>query len=73
MKKETSTKQKVGNGIKRNVSGSLPSATQIATDFIQEMMCDEIEPKAIGNIHPITEDVLKEWFIQIGVRNGNDR
>lgn len=55
------------------VRGSLPSASQIASDFIQEMMCDEIEPKAKGNIHPITEDVLQEWFTQIGVRNGNDR
>lgn len=54
-----------------SVSGSLPSARQVALNYIQEIFIADKQP--VGNRGEITEDVLADWFTEIGKRNGNDR
>ena len=68
MKTKSSTKQKVGNGIKRNVSGSLPKQKLFTAREIRKKLL-QINPQIkedSKHTNPFLYDDLKKWYEELG-------
>ena len=68
MKKGTSTKQKAGNGIKRNVSGSLPKQKLFTAREIRKKLL-KMNPQIKEDskyTNPFLYDDVKKWYKELG-------
>jgi hypothetical protein len=68
MKTKSSTKQKVGNGIKRNVSGSLPKQKLFTAREIRKKLL-QMNPQIKEDskyTNPFLYDDVKKWYEELG-------